>query len=83
LHFIQQYSKADVEIPPLDASAYTIVEDIRYYRQLGGFRHERDKTIEEIWKTYDSISIQQLRGEIDWSAGRQGVVIHELFRFRF
>jgi hypothetical protein len=21
--------------------------------------------------------------KIDWSAGRQGVVIHELFRFRF
>ncbi|MGC2575314.1 MAG: hypothetical protein WA364_27730 [Candidatus Nitrosopolaris sp.] len=50
-----------MEIPPLDASAFTIVEDIRYYRQLGGFRHERDKTIEEIWKTYDSISIQQLK----------------------
>jgi len=35
-----------VEIPPLDAAACTIAEDITPIRL-----HERDKAIEEIWKT--------------------------------
>ena len=29
------YEKADMEKIPLDAAAYGIAEDIRYYRQLG------------------------------------------------
>ena len=32
------YEKAETEKIPLDAGAYRIAEDIRYYRQLGGLK---------------------------------------------
>jgi uncharacterized membrane protein YccC len=33
---------------PLDAAAYSIAEDIRYYRQLGGLKLERNKVTQQI-----------------------------------
>jgi uncharacterized membrane protein YccC len=34
---------------PLDAAAYSIAEDIRYYRQLGGLKLERNKVTQQIY----------------------------------
>jgi hypothetical protein len=42
------FEKADVKKISLDAAAYRIAEDIRYYRQLDGFKHEHDKVIQQI-----------------------------------
>jgi hypothetical protein len=42
------YEKADMEKIPLDAAAYRTAEEIRYYRQLGGFKQEHDKAIQQI-----------------------------------
>ena len=33
---------------PLDAAAYRIAEDIRYYRQLGGLKQEQNKVTQQI-----------------------------------
>ncbi|MGC1931254.1 MAG: hypothetical protein WA667_19970 [Candidatus Nitrosopolaris sp.] len=33
---------------PLEAAAYRITEDIRYYRQLGGLKQEHDKAIQQM-----------------------------------
>lgn len=35
------YEKADMERMPLDRAAYKVVEDIRYYLQLGGLKLQR------------------------------------------
>jgi hypothetical protein len=43
------YEKADTEKIPLDTSAYGIAEDIRYYRQLGGLKHEQSKITQQIY----------------------------------
>ncbi|MFY9797398.1 MAG: hypothetical protein WAJ93_17065, partial [Candidatus Nitrosopolaris sp.] len=37
------HEKADMERIPLDAAAYRIAEDIRYYLQLGGLKQEQNK----------------------------------------
>jgi hypothetical protein len=42
------YEKAETEKIPLDAGAYRIAEDIRYYRQLGGLKKEQDKATQQI-----------------------------------
>ena len=42
------YEKADMEKIPLDAAAYRIAEDIRYYRQLDGLKKEQDKATQQI-----------------------------------
>jgi hypothetical protein len=42
------FEKVDAEKLPLDSAAYRIVEDLRYYRQLGGFKQEHDKAIQQI-----------------------------------
>ena len=42
------YEKADMEKIPLDAAAYRIAEDIRYYRQLGGLKQEQNKATQQI-----------------------------------
>ena len=42
------YEKADMEKIPLDAAAYRIVEDIKYYRQFGGLKQEQNKAIQHI-----------------------------------
>ena len=42
------YEKADMEKIPLDAAAYRIAEDIRYYRQLGGLKQELNKATQQI-----------------------------------
>jgi hypothetical protein len=42
------YEKADMEKIPLDAAAYRIAEDIKYYRQLGGLKQEQNKAIQHI-----------------------------------
>ena len=39
------YEKADMETIPLDAAAYRIADDIRYYRQLGGLKQEQSKIV--------------------------------------
>ena len=43
------YEKADAEKLALDTAAYRIAEGIRDYRQLGGFKREHDKTIQQIF----------------------------------
>ncbi|MGB6594040.1 MAG: hypothetical protein WBE68_21285 [Candidatus Nitrosopolaris sp.] len=42
------FEKADVEKIPLETAAYRIAEDMRDYRQLGGFKREHDKAIQQI-----------------------------------
>jgi hypothetical protein len=42
------FEKADVEKIPLETAAYRIAEDIRDYRQLGGFKREHDKVTQQI-----------------------------------
>ena len=42
------HEKADMEKIPLDAAAYRIAEDIRYYRQLGGLKQEHNKVTQQI-----------------------------------
>ncbi|MFZ0514092.1 MAG: hypothetical protein WAM14_20975, partial [Candidatus Nitrosopolaris sp.] len=42
------FEKADVEKIPLETAAYRIAEDIRDYRQLGGFKQEHDKAVRQI-----------------------------------
>ena len=42
------FEKADMEKIPLDATAYRIAEDIRYYRQLGGLKQEQNKVTQQI-----------------------------------
>jgi hypothetical protein len=42
------FEKADMEKIPLDAAAYRIAEDIRYYRQLGGLKQEQNKISQQI-----------------------------------
>jgi hypothetical protein len=42
------HSAVDIEKLPLDSAAYRIAEDIRYYQQLGGFKQEHYKTIQQI-----------------------------------
>jgi hypothetical protein len=42
------YEKADAEKLALDTAAYRIAEDIREYRQLGGFTREHHKAIQQI-----------------------------------
>lgn len=34
---------------PLDAAAYRIAEEIRYYRQLGGLEQEQNKITQQIY----------------------------------
>jgi len=38
-----------VEKIPLDAAAYRIAEEIRYYRQLGGLEQEQNKITQQIY----------------------------------
>ena len=42
------YEKAEMEGIQIDAAAYRIAEDIRYYRQLGGLKQEQNKITEQI-----------------------------------
>ncbi|MFZ0513865.1 MAG: hypothetical protein WAM14_19825 [Candidatus Nitrosopolaris sp.] len=42
------HEKADMEKIPLDAAAYRIAEDIRYYRQPGGLKQEQNKVTQQI-----------------------------------
>ena len=42
------YEKADMDKIPLDAAAYRVAEEIRYYGQLGGLKKEQDKATQQI-----------------------------------